>query len=111
MDAVSLAEALPAATGEPPAGVKVKEELESDEASIGREKVAVAEAPKETAVALFKGVVESTVGAAFTVVKLQETAAAKATPSAARSEERRVGKECRSRSNTPLEKKSAEEPR
>jgi hypothetical protein len=72
-----------AATALPPAGVSVKLELVSVEASIARENVAVGAAPTATPVDPSAGARAVTVGAAATVVNCQVTSAASATPSAA----------------------------
>ena len=86
-DGVSVAvlplRATEAATGEPPAGVKVKLLLVIELASIALEKVAVGATVTATAVALLAGVFAVTVGATFTVVNDQLNADASATPSAA----------------------------
>src|SRR2546422_6131812 len=72
-----------AATGEPPAGVKVKLLLVIVDAFIALEKVAVGATVTATAVALLARVFAVTVGPLFTVVNDQLTAGANATPSAA----------------------------
>src|SRR5919197_1640811 len=67
----------------PPCGVSVKLALVIVVASIALEKVAVGATVIATPVALLAGVLAVTVGAVLTVVKLQDTADASATPSAA----------------------------
>src|SRR5438067_308439 len=67
----------------PEGPVSVKVELVIVVASIALEKVAVGAMLVATPVALFAGVFAVTVGAELTVVKLQETAEASATPSVA----------------------------
>jgi len=72
-----------AAIADPPAGVNVKLNPVKVDASIARENVALTADPTGTAVAPAAGDFAVTVGAAFTVVKVQETELASATPSAA----------------------------
>src|SRR5205085_1016016 len=72
-----------AATGEPPAGVKVKQIGRAAWRERALEKVAVGATLVATPVALFAGLFAVTVGAAFTVVNCQLYALASATPSAA----------------------------
>src|SRR5439155_313886 len=81
--AVFPTSATEAATGEPPAGVSVKLLLVIELASIALEKVAVGATLVATPVAPFAGVFAVTDGELFTVVKLQLTADASATPSPA----------------------------
>src|SRR5437764_109839 len=81
--AVFPTSATEAATGEPPAGVSVKLLLVIVDAFIALEEVAVGATLVATPVAPFAGVFAVTVGALFTVVKLQLNALASATPSAA----------------------------